>query len=140
MLKQMMHSFSNRLFHTKNKTQDQQNDPENDPVGSDDQLGTEQPPMETTELDSDSSPTLVSCVETMRQWTGKTHETIIYDSTVDEFTADDLFAHVKGKENIAIVTTTIDGDVFGAFYSCAVKVQEELHHDPNIFAFSFESR
>ena len=76
---------------------------------------------------------------TMKEWTGKARATIIYDSTVDEFAGGCLFQKVRGKENIAIVATTTDGDVFGGFYSVAVTEQWEEFFDPNIFLFSFES-
>ena len=91
------------------------------------------------ELNSHKPNIMASSVETMKQWIGKPHATIIYDSDVHPYTASTLFAHVRGRENIALVTTTADGDVFGAFFSCAVKFREEHFQDPNIFAFSFES-
>ena len=72
-------------------------------------------------------------------WTWKSTVTIIYDSTVDEFTNDGLFNKVKGKSDIAIIAFTADGDVFGAFYSVAASEPEKRYKDPNIFAFSFES-
>ena len=78
-------------------------------------------------------------VKTLKEWTGKSITTIIYDSTVDEFTADGLFEKVGGKRNIAMVGFTTDGDVFGAFYNVAVTEQDEFFYDRNIFAFSFES-
>ena len=76
---------------------------------------------------------------TLKGWTGKTTASVIYDSTVDEFTDDGLFYKVKGRPNIAIIATTSDGDVFGGFYSVAVTEQDEDFHDPNMFIFSFES-
>ena len=72
-------------------------------------------------------------------WTGKEKATIIYDITVDEFTHDGLFDKVQGKPNIAIVGFTTDGDVFGGYYSAAVREQKQYSFDPNIFVFSFES-
>ena len=83
---------------------------------------------------------MAACTNALMQWTGTSSATIIYDSTVDEFTHDGLFNKVKGKRNIAIVGFTTDGDVFGGFYSVAVHRQSEDVWDPNIFAFSFESR
>ena len=79
------------------------------------------------------------CVNALKEWTGKAKATIIYDSTVDEFTHDGLFTKVRGKPNIAVVGFTTDGDVFGGFYSRAVTKQNEQFFDPNIFVFSFES-
>ena len=78
-------------------------------------------------------------IDALKEWTGKTTATIIFDSTVDEFTDDGLFDKVKGKQNIALVVLTTDGDVFGGFYSVAVTEQDERFYDPNMFAFSFES-
>ena len=77
---------------------------------------------------------------TLKDWTGKTRATKIYDSTVDEFTHGRLFNKVKGKRNVAVVGFTTVGDVFGGFYSVAVTEQNREFDDPTIFAFSFESR
>ena len=85
-------------------------------------------------------PDAAGCVKTLKQWVWKASATIVYDSTVDEFTHDGLFNKVKGKQNIAIVATTTDGDVFGGFYSVAVTKQNWGFKDLNMFAFSFESR
>ena len=82
---------------------------------------------------------MADCVKALKEWTGKTSATIVFDSTVDEFTDNGLFTKVKGKPNIALVATTTDGDVFGGFYSVAVTKQGGYFHDPNMFAFSFES-
>ena len=77
------------------------------------------------------------CVSSFKERTGKTRATIIYDSTVDEFTHDRLFDKIKGKLNIAIVGFTTDGDVFGGFYSVDVTKQDRC--SVQTFAFSFES-
>ena len=79
-------------------------------------------------------------VSALKGWTGKASATVIYDSTVDEFTDRGLFDKVKGKPNIAIIGFTSAGDVFGGFYNVAVTRQWESFYDPNIFVFSFESR
>ena len=75
----------------------------------------------------------------LNEWTGKARATVIYDSTVDDFTDGGIFQAVKGKQNIAIVGFTTDGDVFGGFYSVAVTEQMKWFYDPNVFIFSFES-
>ena len=75
----------------------------------------------------------------LKEWTAKTRAMLVYDSKVDPFTDDGLFQAVKGKPNIAIISATTDGDVFGGFYSVAVMGQDKFFRDPNIFAFSFES-
>ena len=78
-------------------------------------------------------------VNALKEWTGKARATIVFDSTVDEFTHNGFFNSVKGRPNIALVATTTDGDVFGGFYTVAVKEQDEDFTDPNMFVFSFES-
>ena len=70
---------------------------------------------------------------------GEAHGAVVYDSKADPFTNDGLFSKVRGKENIALIATTSDGDVFGGFYSTQVTNQSQSFIDPNIFAFSFES-
>ena len=52
-------------------------------------------------------------VSTLKEWTGKTRATVVYDSNVHKFTDECLFQMVRGRPNIAIVATTTDGDVFG---------------------------
>ena len=81
-------------------------------------------------------------VNTLKEWTWKATATVIYDSFVDEFTDECLFDKLKGKPNIAVVGFTTDGDVFGAFYSRAVRTQLigfTDFNDPDMFIFSFES-
>ena len=63
----------------------------------------------------------------------------VFGSTVDKFTDDGLFNKVKGKQNVALIVFTTDGDVFGGFYSVAVTTPGKYFNDPNMFAFSFES-
>ena len=82
---------------------------------------------------------MADCVEALKQWTGKSTATTIFDSTVDEFTDDGLFNKVQGQPNIALIGFTTDGDVFGGFYSVAVTQRDECIYDSNIFVFSFES-
>ena len=84
-------------------------------------------------------PTAQFPVDALKAWTGKVRATLLFDSTVDEFTDKGLFTKVKGKPNIAVIGFTTDGDVFGGFYSVAMTEQEKRTRDPNIFAFSFES-
>ena len=82
---------------------------------------------------------MAKCVNALKEWTGKASATIVYDSTVDEFTHKGLFDKVQGKPNIAVIGFTTDDDVFGGFYSVAVTQQGEDIKDPNLFVFSFES-
>ena len=90
-------------------------------------------------LDKSDFVFMARCTRQLKAWTGKTHGTVIYDSTADPFTADGLFEKVRGKPNIALVGFTTDGDVFGGFYGVAVTKQDEWFNDPTSFVFSFES-
>ena len=82
---------------------------------------------------------MADCVNALKEWTGKARATVVYDSTVDEFTNDGLFHKIKGKQNIAVIGFTTDGDVFGGFYTVAATKLFEDVRDPNVFTFSFES-
>ena len=81
----------------------------------------------------------MKCSQQLKEWTGKTRATLVYDSKVDPFTAGELFVKVKNKPNIAIVGVTMEGDVFGMFHAVAVMKQDIGFIDPDVFAFSFES-
>ena len=97
--------------------------------------------LEQFGLDSvlDSVVDAAGLTNTLKQWTRKTTTSVIYDSTVDEFTDECFFQAVRGKPNVAIIATTTDGDVFGGFYSVAVTGHDIVFDDPNLFVFSFES-
>ena len=41
---------------------------------------------------------MADCVSALREWTGKATATVVYDSTVDEFTADRLFNKVGASK------------------------------------------
>ena len=82
---------------------------------------------------------MAHCVNALKEWTGKANATTVFDSTVDEFTDECLFAKIKGKRNVVVIGFTTDGDVFGGFYSVAVTKQGDGFFDPDLFAFSFES-
>ena len=88
----------------------------------------------------DSSLDAAGHANRLKEWTGKTRATIIYNSKVDPFTADGLFNKVKDKPNIAVIGFTTDGDVFGGFFSVAVRQQDKFFEDPNMFIFSLESQ
>ena len=83
--------------------------------------------------------TMTKGISALKSWTGKASANIVYDSTVDPFTAQSLFDKVNGISNIALVAFTADGDVFGGFYNVAVTEQDRSFKDPNMFVFSFES-
>ena len=82
---------------------------------------------------------MADCINALKEWTVKARATIIYDSTVDEFTYDGLFNNVKWKPNVALIGFTTDGDVFGVFYGVAATKRDKDFNDPNLFVFSFES-
>ena len=82
---------------------------------------------------------MADCVQVLKEWTGKANATIIFDSTVDEFTDNGLFNKVQEKRNIALVGFTVKSDVFGGFYTVAVTRHDFSFIDPTIFAFSLES-
>ena len=78
-------------------------------------------------------------ISALKQWTGKQNIKILFDSTVDEFTHDGLFNKTRGKQDIALIAFTTDGDIFGVFHSVAATGQNQSFPDPNVFVFSFES-
>ena len=82
---------------------------------------------------------MTQCINALKEWTGMAHTTILYDSTVHEFTDRGLFNTIQGKPNIAIITVTTDGDIFGGFYTIPVTEANDKFYDPNIFLCSFES-
>ena len=78
-------------------------------------------------------------IEALKAWTGKSNVSILFDSTVNEFTNDGLFETVRGKWDVALIAITSDGYVFGGYYSTPALRQEERLNDPNMFLFSLES-
>ena len=89
----------------------------------------------TNENEQRSTP----CTNALKDWTGKSKATILYDTMVDEFTDQGLFDKVNGKPNVALIVFTEDGDVFGVFYDIAVNRQRKPYVNPDIFLFCFES-
>ena len=81
---------------------------------------------------------MAHCVDTLKEWTGTTNATILFDSTTDEFTHDGVFQKLRGKKNVALIATSDGKDVFGAFYSVAVTQQRKEFRDPTMFVFCFE--
>ena len=82
---------------------------------------------------------MVDSVKSLKEWTGKTSATILFDNNKDMFAHDGLFEKNKGKWNVALVGFTTDGDVFGWFSGVAVIEQLENSSDQDISVFSFES-
>ena len=85
------------------------------------------------------NPAQMQWAHALRSWTGKTNISIVYDSTVNPFTAPELFQKIKDKPDIAIIALTSDGDVFGGYHSVAVSSQNWPNHDEKLFVFSFVS-
>ena len=83
--------------------------------------------------------TMAKGVEALKQWTGKSTATFIYDSNIDDFTFEAFFNKVQKKRNVAVVGFTFYGDVFGGCYSVGARTQDDCFWDPNMFIFSFES-
>ena len=57
---------------------------------------------------------------TLARWTETTQFRVVFDSAVDEFSDDALFAAVRNRPNIVLVGVTAEGDVFGLAYRVAV--------------------
>ena len=87
----------------------------------------------------DDAVFLAACIQTLKEWTGTARADIVHDTALDDF-ATGILGDVRDKPNIAIIGFTTDGDVFGGFYSVPVNAELVWNYDPNIFAFSFESR
>ena len=77
-------------------------------------------------------------LDALKEWTGRSRLSVVYDSAVDGMTVCDMFQRVRGKRNVAVIGTTTAGDVFGGFYSVAM-TREDVIKDPNAFVFSFKS-
>ena len=75
----------------------------------------------------------------LKKWTGKKNATLLYDSSVDELSADELFAKVANKPNIALVNVQENGEIIGVFYAAAVKSQGAYVKDPDVFIFALEA-
>ena len=99
----------------------------------------EPPDVPSTPPPSPETLTLVLGVAALKQWTAHTAATVVYHSGVDPFTPAAFFEGIRGRPNVALITTTTDGDVFGAFYSVPISENETDVHDPSAFVFSLES-
>ena len=83
---------------------------------------------------------MTQCINALKAWTNLDRFTIIYDSNIDEYTDDGLFNKVEGVRNIAVIGFSIDGDVFGGFFSVAARERNKKFFDRNMFIYSFQSR
>ena len=80
-----------------------------------------------------------ACVTTLREWVGGTAPKKLYDSTVDEFTADAFIQSLYNRRRVVMLETTTVGDVFGVAINPPFTPQDERLSDPSAFLFSFES-
>ena len=78
-------------------------------------------------------------VNALKEWTGLSNVTVLFDSMTNEFSHAGLFNTINGKSNVAVIGFTTDGDVFGGYYTLAETAQDNVVFDPTMFAFSFES-
>ena len=86
-----------------------------------------------------ADPVMERGLDALKAWTGKIGMSILYDSAVDGMSVRSMFKKVSDKQDIALIATTTDGDVFGGFYNVAVTRKEKRFKDPDMFIFSFES-
>ena len=79
-------------------------------------------------------------IRALKEWTAASAAAVVYDSAVDPFTVDGLFAKVKNKPNVAVIGFTTGRDVFGEFYRIPItETDQKAAFDPSIFVFSFEA-
>ena len=90
-------------------------------------------------LKSEQDPAVTRYANTLKGWTGTSTASVVYDSRVNPFTDQGLFDKVKGKANIALITFTSDGDVFGGFFNVAMTEQDKDFKHLDIFIFLFDS-
>ena len=80
------------------------------------------------------------CINALRKWTGKKNVLVLYDSMADECSTYTFFDSIKGKEQIAVIGFTPEGDVLGYYCKACLLRQDTTIFDPDLFLFSFESR
>ena len=73
---------------------------------------------------------------TLKQWTGKSTASVVYDSTVDECTDECIFQSIKGTPNVEIVAFTTEGD---SLAGSSVVTEQGKWFDTEHVIFSFES-
>ena len=82
---------------------------------------------------------MATCIEALKQWTGTSTATTLYDSDVECFSNRAVMDALQGRPNIALVAISTDGDVFGGFHSRPVRRRSPHANDPDIFLFSFRA-
>ena len=76
--------------------------------------------------------------QALMRWTAREKAQIIYDSDNDPFTATAFKEKCFGKSNIAVITFTTTGDVFGAYIHIKIDQLKTLYADRRHFVFSLE--
>ena len=97
---------------------------------------------ETTHIDASvltETPALAKGIEALKAWRELPNVTLIYDSTVDPFTMEDLFQRVVDRPFVSYIAFTSDGDIFGVSLQRAVPPGVRQVQDGHLFVFSFES-
>ena len=82
-------------------------------------------------------PRVLKGIEELKARYEFTDVSLLYDSTVDPFTADGLLNKVVAKPHVAIVIFTSKGDIFGFFYIEPIQPGKR-HGLVHVRAFSFE--
>ena len=73
------------------------------------------------------------------EWTDATAATVVYDSAGQPINHGDFAAKVRDQQNVAVITCTDRGFVFGAFFSARAPPNAYEWNDPGAFVFSLES-
>ena len=82
--------------------------------------------------------TIQQNVKTLKEWAGKEHAEVVYDSAACDFSHDAFNECFESPSN-AVVGITEDGDVYGGFVSVAVDQVKTFTPDPGNFIFSLAS-
>ena len=82
---------------------------------------------------------LAGVSQALSAWFGMANAKVVYDSDEDEFCSAAFARHVLARDNVAVVATTDDGDVFGGFCAAPVTSLFTRHVDPSVCLFSFAS-
>ena len=100
------------------------------------------PGDETNHLDVSvltDTPALAKGIEALKEWRELPNVTLIYDSTVDPFTSEDLYRRIVNRPNVSYIAFTSEGDIFGVSLRSPLPSGVRQVQDWNIFVFSFES-
>ncbi|KAL7715878.1 TLDc domain-containing protein [Entamoeba marina] len=76
-------------------------------------------------------------IDLLKQWSGKTNLSIIYDTDIDGGQSNEIFINkVLNKSNLYFVTFDSTRNVFGGYINSTINVSDKWVHDPNAFVFS----